>query len=110
MLFCSYVACHKRWWNLAKLMTLRMQVCEPSVTKVAVQWLANLFGNHDVRLWARSQNCEKQLLASSRLSLYLSVFLSVRPSAWNNSATTGRIFMKFYIWLFLENITRNFNF
>ena len=32
----------------------------------------------------------KRLLASSRLS--------VCPSAWNNSALTGRIFMKFYVW------------
>jgi hypothetical protein len=34
-----------------------------------------------------SQNCEKRLLASS--------CVSVRPSTWNNSAPTGRIFMKF---------------
>jgi len=38
---------------------------------------------------ARSQNCEQRLLASS--------YLSVRPSARNNSAQTGRIFMKFGI-------------
>ena len=34
--------------------------------------------------WTRSQNCEKRLLASS-----------VCPSAWNNSAPTGRIFVKY---------------
>jgi hypothetical protein len=55
-----------------------------------------------------SQNCEKQLLALSvsqsvcvclclSVSVCLSVCLSVRPSAWNNSAPTGRIFMKFDI-------------
>jgi len=27
---------------------------------------------------------------------------SVRPSAWNNSAPTGRIFMKFDFWVFFE--------
>ena len=27
----------------------------------------------------------------------MSVFMSVRLSAWNNSSTTGRIFMKFDI-------------
>ena len=37
-----------------------------------------------------SHNCEKRLLASSCLS------------AWNNSAPTGRIFMKFDIWVFCE--------
>jgi len=36
---------------------------------------------------ARSQDCEKWLLASSCLSL--------QPSAWNNSAPTGQILMIF---------------
>ena len=30
--------------------------------------------------------------------------LSVCPSAWNNSAPTGRLFMKFYIWIFFESL------
>ena len=30
--------------------------------------------------------------------------MSVRPSAWNNSAPTGRIYMKFDIWGFFENV------
>jgi len=33
----------------------------------------------------------------------LSVRPSVCPSAWSNSAPTGRIFMKFDIWVFFEN-------
>jgi len=40
---------------------------------------------------------KKQLLASS--------CLSVLSSAWNNSALTGRIFMKFDIWVFFENLS-----
>jgi hypothetical protein len=44
-----------------------------------------------------SQNCEKRLLASSCLS----VRPPARPAAWN-SAPTGRIFMKFDIWVFCE--------
>ena len=37
--------------------------------------------------------------------------LSVCPSAWNNSAPTGRIFVKLDIWVFFffENLTRKFN-
>jgi len=35
-----------------------------------------------------------------------SVRPSVRLSAWTNSATTGRIFMKFYIWIFFENLSK----
>jgi len=36
--------------------------------------------------------------------------MSVRLSAWNSSAPTGRIFMKFYIWVFFENLSRKFKF
>jgi hypothetical protein len=43
-----------------------------------------------------SQSCEKRLLAS----LCLCVCPSVDPSPWNNTAPTGRIFMKFDIWGF----------
>jgi hypothetical protein len=32
----------------------------------------------------------------------------VCPTAWNNLAPTGRIFMKFYIRLFFENVWRKF--
>jgi hypothetical protein len=34
--------------------------------------------------------------------------MSVSLSAWNNSAPTGRIFLKFDIWVFFENISRKF--
>ena len=33
----------------------------------------------------------------------VSFVMSVRPSEWNNLAHTGRIFMKFDIWVFFEN-------
>jgi len=35
---------------------------------------------------------------------------SVRPPEWNSSAPTGRIFNKFYIWAFFENISWKFKF
>jgi hypothetical protein len=39
------------------------------------------------------------------------VCLSVRPSAWNNSAPTGRIFIIYYIWgFFFENLFFKFKF
>jgi hypothetical protein len=44
-------------------------------------------------LLGASQNCDNRLLALSRLSA-------------GNSAPTGRIFMKFDIWVFLENLSR----
>jgi hypothetical protein len=38
----------------------------------------------------------------------MSVSPSLRPSAWNNSAVTGQIFMKFDVSLSFENLLRNF--
>jgi hypothetical protein len=52
--------------------------------------------------WTPLQNCEKQLLAS--------LCPSVRLSACNNSAPTGRILMKLDILAFFENLSRKFNF
>ena len=37
-----------------------------------------------------------------------SVCFSFYPSAWNNSASTGRIFMKLDIWVLFENLSRKF--
>jgi len=37
----------------------------------------------------------------------ISFVMRVHPSAWN-SASAGRIFMKFGIWLFLDNLWRKF--
>jgi hypothetical protein len=52
-------------------------------------------GDHlDVLFLASSPNCRKRLLASSCLS------------AWSNSAPTGRIFVKFDIRQFFENLSR----
>ena len=44
------------------------------------------------------------------LSVCPSVRPSVRPPAWNNSTSTGRIFMKFDIWVFFENLARKLKF
>jgi hypothetical protein len=40
----------------------------------------------------------------------ISFVMSVRPPAWNNSAPTGLIFMKFDIWALFENLSRKFKF
>jgi hypothetical protein len=49
-----------------------------------------------------SQSCEKRLLDPS--------CLSVLPSAWNNSAPTGRILINFDIGVLLKNLPRGFKF
>ena len=40
----------------------------------------------------------------------ISLIMPARPSAWNNSAPTWRIFMKFDIWVFFGNLSRKFKF
>jgi len=48
------------------------------------------------------EKLEKRILASSRPSVY--------PSTWNNTAPTGRIFVKSYTRVFFENLSRIFKF
>ena len=40
----------------------------------------------------------------------ISLFMSVRLSAWNNTAPTGQFFIKFDIWGFFENLSRKLHF
>jgi len=59
---------------------------------------------------ARSQNCEKRLLASSCLSACLLLCPSVCLYAWNDSGPTRRIPATFDIWVFFENMSKKFSF
>jgi len=68
-----------------------------------LDWIGN---SVSLVFWHVLQNCEKWLSASSCLSIHP----SVHQSAWNNSASTGRIFKKFYIWRFFKYLLRKFNF
>jgi hypothetical protein len=45
-------------------------------------------------------------LRKATISFVMSVCLSLRLSAWENSAPTGRIFMKLYIWVYFQNLSR----
>jgi len=40
----------------------------------------------------------------------ISFVVSVHPSARNNSALTGRVFVKFGTWVFFESLSRKFKF
>jgi hypothetical protein len=59
-----------------------------------------------VTFYAHSHNCEKGLLGLSCLS----VCSSVHPPVWNTSAVTGRVIIKFYSWVFFENISNKLSF
>jgi len=50
-------------------------------------------------------------LRKATISFIMSVCVSVRPSAWNNSASTGGILMKFDIWIFFfQKLSRKYRF
>jgi hypothetical protein len=49
-------------------------------------------------------------LRKATISFVMSIRPSDRQSAWDDSAPTGRIFMKFDIWVFFEKLSRKFKF
>ena len=49
-------------------------------------------------------------LRKATICFVMSICPSVRPYAWNNSAPTGQIFMKFDIWVFSENLSTKLKF
>jgi len=54
--------------------------------------------------------CVFAKLRKTPMRLVMSVCPSVLLFAWNNSAPTGRIFMKFDIWIFFADLSRDFKF
>jgi len=71
-------------------------------------------GRLELRGWI-SERANKFLDAFAKLpkaaiSYVISVCPSHRPSAWNNWDPTGRIFLKFNISVFLENLLKNLKF
>jgi len=92
------------WCKVAPLHLLRHH----GATDTSLRWHTNwlLYRRH--KLW---NNLCALLGAVAKLrkatvSFVISALRSVRPSARNNSAFTGRIFMKFRIWRFGENLKK----
>jgi hypothetical protein len=52
----------------------------------------------------------RKISKSDLTSSCLSVRPPVRPPAWNNSAATELIFMKFDIWVYFDNLSRKLKF
>jgi uncharacterized membrane protein len=67
-----------------------------------------LYRNSFLSVFAKLRKVIIRFAVSVYLSVCLSVCLSFHPSAWNNSATNGRIFMKFDAGAFFENLWRKF--
>jgi hypothetical protein len=53
--------------------------------------------------WEKCFRCVRKIV---KKGILFSSWLSVRPSAWNNSAPRERIFIKQDIWVFFENLPR----
>ena len=49
-------------------------------------------------------------IAQMTIGFIVSVHPSIHQSVWNNSAPTGWIFIKFYIWGFFKNLSRTLKF
>jgi hypothetical protein len=64
----------------------------------------------------RSANCRilgafaKLRKVTISFFMFICVCLSFYPSAWNNSAPTGLVFMEFYVCVFFQNLSRKFKF
>jgi hypothetical protein len=65
---------------------------------------------HIDAVWAERTifRCVRKISKSD--SYFRRVYPSVSLSAWNNSASNGRIFMKFRSSLFFEHLSRKFKF
>jgi len=92
-----------------------MQVCNVTQGWVCTELKTYLFTIYvsDVRLYCISLVfCSFPFLSAfgisrrATISFLMSFRLAIRLFAWNNSASTGRIFMKFYIWGFFENLSK----
>jgi hypothetical protein len=63
------------------------------------------------RLQAVQLRRKRFLGAFTKLRKATIIFVTFdRPSSWNNSTPTGRIFVKFDTWVFFENLSRNSSF
>ena len=66
-------------------------------------WCPQIYANNDILKFRRVGK-----IPQSVIGFVVSLCRYVRPSAWNNSAPTGRIFMKFIVWVFFsKNSPRN---
>jgi hypothetical protein len=61
-------------------------------------------------VFAKLQKVTIIFVTSVCLSICPSVRPPARPATWNNSAPNGRIFIKFHIVAFFENLSRNLSF
>jgi len=65
---------------------------------------------HIDAVWAERKIFRRVRNIPKSYSYFRHVYLSVSLSAWNNSASIGRIFVKFHCSVFFEHLLRKFKF
>ena len=75
------------------MITARLLLFDPYFLYLPFFFFLELQWNPDLVFLAHLRNCEKRLLASSHLSVFLC------PSKWNNSASDGWIFHVIWCWI-----------
>ena len=87
-------------WSLTQWL-LKPDLSPPSSAKINNGWSNTSTPRYAFMARTETKIAKTRLLASSRVS---------DPSAWDNTASTERIFMKFGIWGFFENMSGKLKF
>jgi hypothetical protein len=90
LIYGSFATCYCTRVQFLCAFGRRFGVCKPKMWN-------DVLRRHSHWIWSHL-TCEKRLLATS--------CPSVCPSAWNKSAPTGRISIKYDIWVFFLNLSR----
>ena len=95
---------------------VRTVVATPSSTSMALECWWNVGANIPPENRNLTADYEPPTVAEGLSSLAkfrkttITFVMSVSLSAFNNSNPTGRVFIIFHIWVFLENLSRKFKF
>jgi hypothetical protein len=69
-----------------------------------------MHGQQNIKYFVRYLGAFAKLRKATRISFIISISPRVRLSAWDDSAPTRWIFVKFDIWVFFENMSRKSKF
>ena len=110
----------EHWWNdnwKGKSEVLEVPFCLPQIPSGLALGLnpglndetltSNVLRNSCISKFSMIRSLWKNVKSNS---LLCHVCLSVCLSMWNNLTPTGQIFIKFDIWIFFEDLSRNFKF
>ena len=80
------------------------------VARAAICWCWCCCKFYRIKVTMNNRKNNTLLIRTRRFRENVSSWLSACPSAWKNSPSTSRIFVKFGFGVFFENMSRQFNF